>query len=103
MLSDAMAGSGGLLTIGTSNVISGREAAVKLTIRDTGAGMDDHTKLHLFEPFFTTKPVGEGTGLALSSVYGIVKQHGGEITVASEIGAWQRLRYHLARRSAARS
>jgi manganese transport protein len=82
---DAMKRSGGRLTIATANVISGRVPCVRISIRDTGSGMDHETKLHLFEPFFTTKKVGEGTGLGLSSVYGIVKQHAGEITVESEI------------------
>jgi manganese transport protein len=83
---DAMKGTGGRLKIATSNVQSGRQPCVKLSIGDTGKGMDEATKLHLFEPFFTTKQTGEGTGLGLSSVYGIVKQHGGEINVASELG-----------------
>jgi len=84
---DAMKSTGGRLKIATSNVQSaGRPPSVKLSIQDTGTGMEEETKMHLFEPFFTTKPTGEGAGLGLSSVYGIVKQHGGEITVVSELG-----------------
>jgi two-component system, cell cycle sensor histidine kinase and response regulator CckA len=93
---DAMP-NGGVVTIGTSNVHLGGEEVkgffdmkpgkyVSLTVTDTGTGMSAETKQRLFEPFFTTRPLGEGTGLGLSMVYGIVKQQGGEVTFYSELG-----------------
>ena len=95
---------GGILSIKTEHLylsdgipgtlIPAGEYAV-ISISDTGKGMDENTKQRIFEPFFTTKEVGKGTGLGLSIVYGIIKQHNGEITVYSEPGKGTTFRIYL--------
>jgi two-component system cell cycle sensor histidine kinase/response regulator CckA len=106
---DAMP-SGGKLSLQTANVdidegfhgvapeiTSG--SYVALIVSDTGVGMDENTLLHVFEPFFTTKGPGEGPGLGLSTVYGIVRQSGGDILVESEPGRGTTFRVYLPRSS----
>ncbi len=68
---------------------------VRIDVVDTGSGMDAPTAKRVFEPFFTTKPVGDGTGLGLSVSWGIVREHGGWISVESEPGQGSRFSVHL--------
>ncbi len=97
---------GGRLTVRVEQVELDEDAAValveghpgpyaRLSVSDTGMGIDGQTRAKLFEPFFTTKEQGKGTGLGLSIVYGIVKQNGGYITVISERGRGATFVIHL--------
>jgi PAS domain S-box-containing protein len=105
---DAMPGGEKTLTIETSNLdlVAGSKmdhlaveqgAYVTLLVRDTGRGMDQQTMAHLFEPFFTTKDSGKGTGLGLATVYGIIKQSGGSISVDSEPGRGSEFKIYFPR------
>jgi two-component system cell cycle sensor histidine kinase/response regulator CckA len=105
---DAMP-SGGTVNIKTANETVSQASAlgtaimpagdyVRIEVGDTGTGMSKEIQSKIFDPFFTTKPVGQGTGLGLATVYGIVKQSGGFITVDSEMGRGTCFKIYLPRR-----
>ncbi len=99
---------GGQLTFEVSNAVLDEDAVadrpetepgeyVQLAITDTGVGMSDEVMAQIFEPFFTTREVGQGTGLGLSSVYGIVKQNHGDIWVHSQVGQGTTFKIYIPR------
>jgi signal transduction histidine kinase len=104
---DAMAPGGGRLTIETANKWLDERAArshdlspgqyVSLSVTDTGSGMAPEVIARAFDPFYTTKPLGEGTGLGLSMVYGFVRQSGGQVRIYSEIGKGTTMGLYLPR------
>ena len=100
---------GGKLCIHTENIPIasvekprglGAEEYVMLSVSDTGRGMPEDVIDRAFDPFFTTKAVGQGSGLGLSQVHGIVKQSGGLTTIESELGRWTTVRIYLPKASA---
>jgi len=91
---------GGAITVRAENVAEGEREFVRLTVSDTGAGMDAETQQRIFEPFFTTKGAGIGTGLGLSTCYGIISQAGGSLEVDSAAGHGTMFRIELPRTAA---
>ncbi|MBC7770437.1 MAG: PAS domain-containing protein [Phycisphaerales bacterium] len=104
---DAMAPDGGSIRIETANRSLDQRAAkvrdlppghyVSLSVTDTGTGMSPETQTRAFDPFFTTKPIGQGTGLGLSMIYGFVRQSGGQVRITSEVGKGTTMRLYLPR------
>ncbi len=105
---------GGTLRISTGDVrlsaadIAGQHGAasgdyVEIVVADSGVGMDEATRLRAFEPFFTTKPIGQGTGLGLSQLYGFAKQSGGAVRLDSAPGRGTTVRLFLPRHAVAES
>ncbi|MBV1796331.1 PAS domain S-box protein [Siccirubricoccus sp. G192] len=98
---------GGRLTIGTANIRLDERGAraqdlqpgeyVAISVTDTGTGMTPEVMAHAFDPFFTTKPIGQGTGLGLSMIYGFARQSGGQARIQSAPGAGTTVRIHLPR------
>lgn len=98
---------GGQITIASSNqelpVQKAREAGLEsgqyivLSVTDTGTGMSKDVIAKAFDPFFTTKPIGMGTGLGLSMIYGFAKQSGGSVAIRSDVGAGTQVRIYLPR------
>jgi CheY-like chemotaxis protein len=92
---------GGTLTIATTTRELEGDATlpaglyVVLSVSDTGVGMDAETRRHAFDPFFTTKAIGRGTGLGLATVYGVIEQSGGRISVDTRLGAGSRFDVYL--------
>jgi signal transduction histidine kinase len=104
---DAMAPDGGSMTIATENATLDERAALELElpaghyvvleVTDTGTGMTPDVMARAFDPFFTTKPLGTGTGLGLSMIYGFVRQSGGQVRIHSELGRGTTMKLYLPR------
>jgi signal transduction histidine kinase len=98
---------GGRITLETTNQWMNREAArgidlpegdyLCVSVRDTGTGMSPDVMAHVFEPFFTTKPIGQGTGLGLSMIYGFAQQSGGQVQIQSTVGEGTQVSIYLPR------
>ena len=103
---DAMPGGGTLAISSTAMELAGDEASalelapgpyVRLSVQDNGSGMEPHVVAKVFEPFFTTKPIGQGTGLGLSMIYGFTRQSGGQVQIDSRLGEGTTMHLYLPR------